>query len=124
MSPVPEPRRSLVVRLAGVTVRECPLEETPLTIGRRSDNQLQLDDQAVSGAHAAVLLEESPFLEGYREPYLIDLGSTNGTTVNGTRIERHRLMPGDRVRIGKHELLYQEEGGMDQTLILLPDADH
>ncbi|SCZ50132.1 FHA domain-containing protein [Thiohalomonas denitrificans] len=123
MSAIEEPRRSLVVRLGGVTVREYPLENTRLTIGRRSDNQLQLDDSAVSGVHAEILLEPSPFLEGYREPYLVDIGSTNGTTVNGSRIDRYRLIPGDRIRIGAHELLYQEEGGMDQTVILIPDAE-
>ncbi|WP_303901449.1 FHA domain-containing protein [Thiohalomonas denitrificans] len=123
MNLIPEPRRSLVVRLAEVTVREYPLENMRLTIGRRSDNQLQLDDSAVSGVHAEVILEQSPFLEGYREPYLIDLGSTNGTTVNGSRIDRYRLIPGDRIRIGAHEMLYQEEGGMDQTVILIPDVE-
>ncbi len=123
MSPLAEPRRSLVVRLDGVTLREYPMDKALLTIGRRSDNHLQLDDPAVSGAHAEVILEASPYLEDYREPYLVDLGSTNGTTVNGTRIERHRLISGDLIRIGGHEVLYQEEGGMDRTVILIPDSD-
>lgn len=123
MTWIDEPRRSLVVRLAGVTIREYALALPRLTVGRRSDNQLQLDDPAVSGAHAVVTLEESPFLEGYRDPYLADLGSTNGTLVNGQRIERHRLVSGDVIRIGNHELEYREEGGMDRTVILIPDAD-
>ncbi len=69
------------------------------TIGRRADNDICLPDLAVSGEHAVVvtILADS-FLE--------DLGSTNGTLVNGKAIAKHFLRDRDQVEIGRHKLIY------------------
>ena len=71
----------------------------PLTIGRGGDNALTLRGDEFASAHHARI-------EAQRDGvWLLDLGSTNGTWVNGERMDgRHRLRPGDVVRIGVTEL--------------------
>jgi len=89
----------LTLTFVGRTVGVYPLDRERLTIGRRPNNDLHIDNLAVSGHHAQIQRTD----EGY---VLEDLGSTNGTFVNDAMIKRHLLHPGDVVRIGKHELLY------------------
>jgi pSer/pThr/pTyr-binding forkhead associated (FHA) protein len=71
----------------------------PLTIGRGGDNALVLDrDEFASGRHARIEAQRDGI-------WIVDLGSTNGTFVNGQRIDgRRRLRPGDVVKIGDTEL--------------------
>ena len=78
---------------------DVPLARERTTIGRRADNDICLPDLAVSGDHAVVvtILADS-FLE--------DLGSTNGTQVNGKAIAKHFLRDRDQVEIGRHKLIY------------------
>src|SRR5271167_5162575 len=78
---------------------DVPLARERTTIGRRADNDICLPDLAVSGEHAVVvtILADS-FLE--------DLGSTNGTLVNGKAIGKHFLRDRDRIDIGHHRLIY------------------
>jgi hypothetical protein len=64
------------------------------TIGRAMDNSLVLNDTEVSGYHAELLTSAQGFI-------LRDLKSTNGTFVNGRRITKQRLFPGDEITIGK-----------------------
>ncbi|CAK0755169.1 FHA domain-containing protein [Gammaproteobacteria bacterium] len=89
----------LTLTFVGRTVGIYPLDRERLTIGRRPNNDLHIDNLAVSGYHAQIYRTD----EGY---ILEDLGSTNGTFVNEAPIQHHLLCPGDVVRIGKHELLY------------------
>lgn len=90
--------RSKVVPV-GKTVEAGPV---PTTIGRTEDNVLVLDgDDYASGRHARV---ES----GLDGTWVIDLGSTNGTYVNGERIEgRTRLHEGDLLQVGDTELRFE-----------------
>ncbi len=74
------------------------------TIGRRDDNTIVLDDAAASGHHACVVHENGAAV-------LKDLESTNGTTVNGKRVSRHRLAGGDVVTIGRHRLVFEQTAG-------------
>jgi predicted component of type VI protein secretion system len=80
-------------------MKEVPLDKERLSIGRRSSNDLQIDNLAVSGEHALIvtILNDS-FLE--------DLGSTNGTLVNGVPIKKHILQHNDVIEIGKYKLKY------------------
>jgi pSer/pThr/pTyr-binding forkhead associated (FHA) protein len=112
----------LTVHCEGLPVRTYMLDKARITLGRRSGNDIQLDDPAVSGAHAVLLLSQSDYLESYPVVYLEDAGSTNGTLVNGERIQRRRLHHGDIIRLGQHELRYEEAtGAMDSTVFLLSD---
>jgi len=68
-----------------------------IVIGRRSDNDLSLEDSAVSGRHAAIIcLSHEIFVE--------DLGSTNGTQVNGRLIAKQLLTDGDEITVGRHQI--------------------
>ncbi|MGE5691319.1 MAG: FHA domain-containing protein [Pseudomonadota bacterium] len=80
-----------------------PLDSAPLTIGRSGDNDLELrGDGYASAQHARIEPRGA-------DVWVEDDGSTNGTFVNGTRIEApHRLAPGDVVRVGETELRYEE----------------
>src|SRR5499427_7777263 len=89
----------LVLFLADGTTLDVPLDRERTTIGRRGDNDICLPNLAVSGEHAVVvtILADS-FLE--------DLGSTNGTLVNGKAIAKHFLRDRDEIDIGKQKLVY------------------
>lgn len=89
-----------------VVVREYPLKAGELTIGRRSNNQIQVDDSAVSGLHAALKVTPSAYLEGQLDVWVEDRGSTNGTKVNGRAVSRHRLKDGDILEIATHRFKF------------------
>jgi pSer/pThr/pTyr-binding forkhead associated (FHA) protein len=93
----------LVLSLDGVVLREVNLAKERTTVGRRSHNDVVIDNLAVSGEHAVI------FSSG-TDTYLEDLGSTNGTTVNGQPVKKHLLQSGDTVEIGKYKLRYLGEG--------------
>lgn len=82
------------------------LENLPLTLGRRSTNEVQVLDPTVSRDHARILNDDTEFV-------IEDLGSTHGTFVNQKRIERHVLGPNDRIRLGgaTNHLLTFRTGG-------------
>src|ERR1700745_3655386 len=100
----------LVLYLPDGTPLDLPLGRERMTVGRRADNEICLPNLAVSGEHAAVvtILADS-FLE--------DLGSTNGTLVNGQPIAKHFLRDGDQIDIGRHILVYCA----DDDTVLAPD---
>src|SRR5437867_3373910 len=89
----------LVLLLPDNTTLNIPLDRERLTIGRRSDNDLCLPNLAVSGQHAAVITI-------FTDSFLEDLGSTNGTLVNGRPITKHFLRDRDQIDIGCHQLIY------------------
>jgi hypothetical protein len=82
---------------------EYELESSALTIGRAGQNDVSIDaDEFASARHVRI----EPRRDGV---WVHDLGSTNGTHVNGVRIDRPRkLVTGDVVRVGETELRYEE----------------
>jgi len=97
------PGRLVVVRSKAIPVgRAFDPGPVPMTFGRAEDNVVALpDDDYASGHHARV---ES----GLDGTWVIDLGSTNGTYVNGERVDgRRRLHEGDRLQVGDTELEYE-----------------
>ena len=90
----------LVIRAGGGRVGESfPLEGERLTIGRRPESDIFLDDVTVSRDHALLVRRGSDY-------WLDDCGSLNGTYVNRERVESHRLEDGDELQIGKYKLSY------------------
>ncbi len=98
--PLPAGRRIVVLKDAR-PVAELPLVPGRLQIGRAPDNDLALPSRYVSRRHCE-LITIGDGAEAHT--MLVDLGSHNGTLVNGRRIKRHRLTRGDVVLLGDHEL--------------------
>jgi predicted component of type VI protein secretion system len=92
----------LIMSLDNAVIREVPLDKERFTIGRKAHNDIQIDNLAVSGEHALIvtILNDS-FLE--------DLGSTNGTLVNGNPVKKHILQSNDVIEIGKYKLKFMSE---------------
>jgi hypothetical protein len=91
---------ALVIRAGGGRVGESfPLDGDRLTIGRRPDSDVFLDDVTVSRDHALLVKRGHDY-------HLDDLGSLNGTYVNRHRIDSHRLEDGDELQVGKFKLTY------------------
>ena len=92
----------LILSLDGQLIKEFALSKERTTIGRKPHNDIQIDNLAVSGEHAIIMtILNDSFLE--------DLGSTNGTLVNGQPVKKHFLQSGDTVEIGKYKLKYMNE---------------
>ncbi|UCH48030.1 MAG: FHA domain-containing protein [Betaproteobacteria bacterium] len=99
----------LILSLDGQVIKEYDINKERMTIGRKPHNDIQIDNLAVSGEHAMIMtILNDSFLE--------DLGSTNGTMVNGQPVKKHFLQGDDVVEIGKYKLKYVNEkaGGMSQ----------
>jgi FHA domain-containing protein/zinc ribbon protein len=91
---------TLVIRAGGGRAGEVfPLDGDRLTVGRRPDSHVFLDDITVSRDHAIIVRRGEDY-------YLDDCGSLNGTYVNRSRIESHRLSDGDELQVGKYKLAF------------------
>jgi pSer/pThr/pTyr-binding forkhead associated (FHA) protein len=84
-------------------VKEVPVGSRPVTIGRAPDNDIPVDNLAVSNYHAKVYYEAGRMV-------VEDLASLNGTFVNDLRIERATLHDGDNIHIGKHKIKVDTSG--------------
>jgi pSer/pThr/pTyr-binding forkhead associated (FHA) protein len=91
---------TLVIRAGGGRSGETfVINGDRLTVGRRPDSDIFLDDITVSRDHAILVRRGSDY-------YLDDCGSLNGTYVNRRRIESHRLTDGDELQVGKYKLAF------------------
>ena len=97
------PVGSLVLSQKGDVLARAMLVPGRFVIGRTPDNDLAIDSKFVSRPHAQVITDS----EG--NSTIEALNSTNGITVGGKRVRRHRLAPGDVVSIGTHRLAYFRE---------------
>lgn len=107
----------LIVTDSNGQTQDVPLTKERIGIGRHPENDISLNDKAVSGRHAVVItILQDSFLE--------DLDSTNGTQVNGKAIAKHPLSHGDIISIGRNILRYEGDGAGDddfeKTMILKP----
>ena len=91
---------ALVIRAGGGRAGESfPLEGDRMTVGRRPESDVFLDDVTVSRDHALLIRRGEDW-------YLDDCGSLNGTYVNRSRIESQRLEEGDELQVGKYKLTF------------------
>ncbi len=112
----------LILSMETTMLKEIPLIKERTTIGRKPHNDIQIDNLAISGEHAVVItILNDSFLE--------DLGSTNGTFVNGQSVKKHFLKNGDTIELGKYRLKYVSElpqqtsnADFEKTMILRPGA--
>src|SRR5256714_3686283 len=115
----------LILSMDGLVLKEIPLAKERTTIGRKPHNDIQIDNLAVSGEHAVIVtIMNDSFLE--------DLGSTNGTVVNGNPIKKHFLQNNDVIELGKYKLKFvgeaapaaagAEKADFEKTMVLRPSA--
>jgi pSer/pThr/pTyr-binding forkhead associated (FHA) protein len=93
----------LILKFEDRTLKEIPLGQGAVSIGRLPTNSVPIDNPAVSGQHARVFVESGQFV-------LEDLNSRNGTFVNDKAVNKHILQEGDQIAIGKHTLVFYGVG--------------
>src|SRR5690606_2921610 len=92
----------LILSLDSQVLAEYNMSKERYTIGRLPDNDVRIDNPAVSGHHSLIInILNDSFLE--------DLNSTNGTYVNGKLIKKHALQNGDVITIGHHQLRFSDQ---------------
>ncbi|MGD8998775.1 MAG: FHA domain-containing protein [Granulosicoccaceae bacterium] len=113
----------LVLMVDGVGVNQFELQGSKLTIGRSTDNDVHIDDLAVSSRHAEVEVNQDENF-GNLTYWVNDLGSTNKTFVNDAEVSRHRLHNNDIIRIGWNEFKFVDENEVDteKTAYILQDT--
>jgi len=110
----------LILSLDGHVLAEYNMNKERYTIGRLPDNDIRIDNPAVSGHHSLIInILNDSFLE--------DLNSTNGTYVNGKLIKKHALQHGDVITAGHHQLRFVEDDDAHQdefekTMVIQPSA--
>jgi pSer/pThr/pTyr-binding forkhead associated (FHA) protein len=112
----------LILSLDGQVMAEYNMNKERYTVGRLPDNDIRIDNPAVSGHHSLVInILNDSFLE--------DLNSTNGTYVNGKLIKKHALQHGDVVTVGHHQLRFVDTQSLDsepdefeKTMIITPGS--
>ncbi|MDH5573402.1 MAG: FHA domain-containing protein [Gammaproteobacteria bacterium] len=92
----------LILTLDGAVVREYPLDKDSISIGRKHGNDIQLNDLAVSGRHALIVTMGEHI-------YVDDLGSTNGTLLNGVRITKSLIKHCDVIQVGNYQFTYYDD---------------
>src|SRR5436190_5269725 len=90
----------LILSRDDLVLQEIPLTKERTTIGRKPHNDIQIDNLAVSGEHAVIVTIMNDCI-------LEDLGSTNGTLVNGVLAKRHVLRNNDVIEFGKYKLRFE-----------------
>jgi len=108
---------TLLIKLHGRDSEELPLASDALTIGRKADNQLVIEDAAVSGHHARIVRVQAVY-------FIEDLGSTNGTMVNDKPIDRRQLRDTDLITIGRHRLIFRDTGPEMNSASAADELDH
>ena len=109
----------LVLSLDGQVLAEYNMSKERYTIGRLPDNDIRIDNPAVSGHHALIInILNDSFLE--------DLNSTNGTYVNGKIVKKHAMQHGDVITVGHHALRFVDSGAdepadeFEKTMVISP----
>jgi pSer/pThr/pTyr-binding forkhead associated (FHA) protein len=113
----------LILSLDGQTLAEYNMTKERYTVGRLPDNDIRIDNAAVSGHHSLIInILNDSFLE--------DLNSTNGTYVNGKLIKKHALQHGDVITVGHHQLRYVDdqaqqapEDEFEKTMVIEPSRE-
>jgi pSer/pThr/pTyr-binding forkhead associated (FHA) protein len=112
----------LILSLDGQVMAEYNMNKERYTVGRLPDNDIRIDNPAVSGHHSLIInILNDSFLE--------DLNSTNGTYVNGKLIKKHALQHGDVVTVGHHQLRFvdtqsadSEPDEFEKTMVITPGS--
>lgn len=89
----------LLLKFHAAVIKEIPIDKTPITIGRKPDNDIVIDNMAVSGHHARILMQGANYV-------VEDTQSTNGTFLNDKKIINSALKHNDNILVGQHTLTF------------------
>ncbi|MBN8442330.1 MAG: FHA domain-containing protein [Thauera sp.] len=89
----------LILSMDGLVLKEIVLNKERISIGRKPNNDIQIDNLAISGQHAVITCI-------LKDAFLEDQNSTNGTYVNGQPVKKHVLHNNDVIELGKYRLKY------------------
>ena len=102
----------VILKFGPAIIKELLITKDILTIGRKTDNDIVIDNPAISGHHAKIYKYECSYI-------VEDLGSTNGTFLNEIKILKANLHNNDRIGFAKHTLVFvSEEGDIPTTTVL------
>ena len=115
----------LIHTVDGTAIRDYSLDGGTVRIGRNTDNEIRLDDDAVSGHHVEITLRPSEYMDGHKEAWVKDLDSTNGTFVNGRRIQEYLLKHDDVVKVGVSEFRFVDDtiAAVQRTRVLIDEPE-
>jgi pSer/pThr/pTyr-binding forkhead associated (FHA) protein len=104
----------MIVSIDEVVIKEVQLTKDRTTVGRRPYNDVVIDNLAVSGEHAVILMNGVDVM-------IEDLNSTNGTYVNGKAVKKQPLQNGDSIEIGKYKIKFVGDhaaDNFDKTMVV------
>jgi len=87
----------IILKFNSTVIKELKIDQDEVIIGRDSGNDVQIDNVAVSREHAKIIRDQNYY-------FIEDLNSTNGTFINGKKINKKFLKENDEISIGKHSL--------------------
>ncbi|HEY9201335.1 MAG TPA: FHA domain-containing protein [Gammaproteobacteria bacterium] len=110
----------LQILFHGEVIDEMDITKDTMTIGRKSDCDIHLDNLAVSGHHARIVTVMN-------DSFIEDTNSTNGTYLNGSLIKKQQLSNNDVIKVGKHDIKFINDGvgngSFEHTMIINPASD-
>jgi len=108
----------LIMTLDGAVIKEYPIDKESISIGRKHGNDIQLNDLTVSGRHTLVVMMGE-------HTYVDDLGSTNGTLLNGARVAKTLIKHGDVIQVGNYQFTFfnDEEGEYEPTMFIQAEIE-
>ncbi len=106
----------LIMTLDGAVIREYPIDKESMSIGRKHGNDIQLNDLTVSGRHALIVVMGD-------HTYVDDLGSTNGTLLNGARVAKTLVTHGDVIQIGNYQFTYYDNDDSEYEPTMFVQAE-
>jgi len=108
----------LILTLDGAVIREYSIDKDSISIGRKHGNDIQLNDLTISGRHSLITkVGDNIFID--------DLGSTNGSLLNGARVAKSRLQHSDVIQIGNYQFTYfsQDDEDYEPTMFLRAEIE-
>lgn len=108
----------LILTLDGAVIREYSIDKDSISVGRKHGNDIQLNDLTISGRHSLITkVGENIFID--------DLGSTNGTLLNGARVAKSKLQHSDVIQVGNYQFTFfsNEEEDYEPTMFLRAEIE-
>lgn len=106
----------LIMTLDGAVIKEYPIDKESISIGRKHGNDIQLNDLTVSGRHTLIVVMGE-------HTYVDDLGSTNGTLLNGARVAKTLVKHGDIIQVGNYQFTYFDDDASEYEPTMFIQAE-